>query len=665
MWQFAAGLYLVYLADGMLRLAAIFGFAGGTLMLLLGGIIGDWVDRNGRMKVVIVSLFVQNISVALCATSVCMVLVYHNHIYDGSHVAIRVVVEGVIIGLALVAFLASMAYKIAIEKDWIVVVSGDDKFKLTNLNAVTRAIDLSCKILAPTVAGLIMSYSHIIAAIFIAVWNVISVVCEYALLRRVYKLVPKLAVKGSSEEGESKEYEMKALNCSSGDVKEPLKVSESDKMLDENQTEIASNGKIIGEAEQSLQDNCLKRSSKYTDEVSDVESGRKNKKKKNRCLQLAIDPFVTLAVGWKTYVSQKVVLSGLALALLYMTVLGFDYVTTGYIYANGVKEAYVGVSMALAGVTGIIGTVVFSHLNKRLGLERTGLIAFAAEILCLMLTVASVWAPGTVFDPTFSHKPNCSVTTINATTTPNPVENLSYNIDASEDTRVRRDVKTMVESHQAQLPAENLQIFEQLQLGRDFTFIRSVVPVCYADFGESSQRMRRDLNSVGSHQGPEATSANLGGEQQPQALALQSLDQNKDVNNDCTKSKATVSVILFLVGIVTSRIGLWMADLVVTQLFQENVPELERGIVNGVQNSLNMLMDMIKNALVIALPSVETFGILIILSFIFIVSAGGLFIGHVIKNDKSVFLCGDKPKSKPAIVDQVEVVADENKLPVA
>lgn len=50
MWQFAAGLYLVYLADGMLRLAAIFGFAGGTLMLLLGGIIGNWVDRNGRMK---------------------------------------------------------------------------------------------------------------------------------------------------------------------------------------------------------------------------------------------------------------------------------------------------------------------------------------------------------------------------------------------------------------------------------------------------------------------------------------------------------------------------------------------------------------------------------------------------------------------------------------
>ena len=81
---------------------------------------------------VVVSLFVQNMSVALCATSVCLVLVNHHYIYDGTHVAIRVLVEGIIIGLALIAFLASMAYKIAIEKDWIVVVSGDDKIKLTS-----------------------------------------------------------------------------------------------------------------------------------------------------------------------------------------------------------------------------------------------------------------------------------------------------------------------------------------------------------------------------------------------------------------------------------------------------------------------------------------------------------------------------------------------------
>lgn len=50
MWQFSAGLYLVHLSDGHLRLAAVFGFTGGTCVLLFGGIIGDWVDKNGRLK---------------------------------------------------------------------------------------------------------------------------------------------------------------------------------------------------------------------------------------------------------------------------------------------------------------------------------------------------------------------------------------------------------------------------------------------------------------------------------------------------------------------------------------------------------------------------------------------------------------------------------------
>jgi len=50
MWQFAVGMYLVYMCDGELRLAAIFGFTGGGFILLLGGLIGDWVDRNPRLR---------------------------------------------------------------------------------------------------------------------------------------------------------------------------------------------------------------------------------------------------------------------------------------------------------------------------------------------------------------------------------------------------------------------------------------------------------------------------------------------------------------------------------------------------------------------------------------------------------------------------------------
>jgi len=50
MWHFAVGLYLVRLAGGQLQLAAIFGFTCGGLILLLGSLIGDWVDRNPRLR---------------------------------------------------------------------------------------------------------------------------------------------------------------------------------------------------------------------------------------------------------------------------------------------------------------------------------------------------------------------------------------------------------------------------------------------------------------------------------------------------------------------------------------------------------------------------------------------------------------------------------------
>ena len=63
---------------------------------------------------------------------------------------------------------------------------------------MTRSGDLACKILSPGVVGLIMTYaSLLVSAVVIAVWNVFSLVGEYLLLTRVYRLVPALAVKQS------------------------------------------------------------------------------------------------------------------------------------------------------------------------------------------------------------------------------------------------------------------------------------------------------------------------------------------------------------------------------------------------------------------------------------------------------------------------------------
>merc|ERR1711936_1535304 len=78
---------------------------------------------------------------------------------------------------------------------------------------------------------------------------------------------------------------------------------------------------------------------------------------------------------------------------------------------------------------------------------------------------------------------------------------------------------------------------------------------------------------------------------------------------------AHCSVIVFLAGIILARFDLWIVDLTVNQLLQEKVEEEVRGVVNGVQESLNNSLDLAKCILVILLPAEETFGLLIIASF--------------------------------------------------
>jgi len=76
------------------------------------------------------------------------------------------------------------------------------------------------------------------------------------------------------------------------------------------------------------------------------------------------------------------------------------------------------------------------------------------------------------------------------------------------------------------------------------------------------------------------------------------------------------SVSVFLLGIILARFGLWIVDLTINQILQERVAEDKRGVVNGVQDSLNNSLDLLKCVFVIILPDMETFAILIFLSFV-------------------------------------------------
>lgn len=73
---------------------------------------------------------------------------------------------------------------------------------------------------------------------------------------------------------------------------------------------------------------------------------------------------------------------------------------------------------------------------------------------------------------------------------------------------------------------------------------------------------------------------------------------------------STYSTLVLVVGVCMSRIGLWTFDLSVTQLFQQHIPEEERGIVGGLQESLYAVFNFTSYSLGIIFAKPQHFAIL-------------------------------------------------------
>lgn len=92
---------------------------------------------------------------------------------------------------------------------------------------------------------------------------------------------------------------------------------------------------------------------------------------------------------------------------------------------------------------------------------------------------------------------------------------------------------------------------------------------------------------------------------------------------------------------------MWSFDLTVTQLLQENVIESERGVINGVQNSMNYLLDLLHFIMVILAPNPEAFGLLVLISVSFVAMGHMMYFRFAQKNlGRNILLCGTPdPKS--------------------
>ncbi|KAG9276094.1 solute carrier family 40 member 1-like [Astyanax mexicanus] len=523
MWHFAISVFLIELYGRNLLLTAIFGLVVAGSVLLLGALIGDWVDRNPRNKVAHASLFIQNISVTVCSIVLMLVFSYKKwveEIWDGW---LTVVCYMVVIVLADVANLASTALTIAIQRDWIVVITGYNRGHLAGMNATMRRIDQVTNILAPLAVGQVMTLaSNVVGCGFILGWNLVSLIVEFIFLSRVYRIVPALSVKPPVTEEENYLQRKRERKSSQGENSLRQTV-----LLTENAGSVSLTGQTA------MLPLCFRR------------------------LQGLLS---TCKEGWRAYYRQPVFLAGLGLAFLYTTVLGFDCITTGYAYTQGISGSLLSLLMGVSAVAGLLGTIMFTKLRKAYGLVNTGMISSGLHLACLLLCVCSVFAPGSPMD-----------------------------------------LGTLLHGNGSDLGGMTGGGHQRHG---------------YSLQGGSNQPLLPDRSSI------HWTNNTVLFENAPPGSTPESY----------------VSITLLFLGVITARVGLWSFDLTVTQLLQETICESERGVVNGVQSSMNYLMDLLHFLMVISAPQPQHFGILVIISVLFITT------GHIM-----YFLYARKAKRKQSL----------------
>jgi iron-regulated transporter 1 len=186
-FEFGAVIFLAAIFPGTLFFASCYALFRAAAAAILGSWIGNLVDNQNRLYVVRHSIVWQRLSVAgSCLVLAAMLMLGGNGLVTYSLFFISVI-------LACIEKLAFVANTVAVERDWIIVVSDSLGAERQQLNSTMRRIDLVCKLIAPVGIGLLDSYSTKVAVWVVFAQNAISVAVEYFAIAQVYAAIPELA----------------------------------------------------------------------------------------------------------------------------------------------------------------------------------------------------------------------------------------------------------------------------------------------------------------------------------------------------------------------------------------------------------------------------------------------------------------------------------------
>jgi solute carrier family 40 (iron-regulated transporter), member 1 len=167
LYEFASYLFIIEIFPKSLLYISIYGFCTTLSAIIFSNKIGNWIDIEFRLKVIRITILLQKTSIIISTIIFWNLLKKESNCNNKNTV---IIFYSIIILLGCILRLSFIGNNIAIEKDWILVLSPNDDDKLIHLNTIMKRIDLFCKIMAPLSMFIFSIYGSIISVISLGIW---------------------------------------------------------------------------------------------------------------------------------------------------------------------------------------------------------------------------------------------------------------------------------------------------------------------------------------------------------------------------------------------------------------------------------------------------------------------------------------------------------------
>ena len=533
-----------------------------------------------------------------------------------------------------------------------------------------RRIDLICKLVAPAVAGVILQFAGpLTTTIVIALWNVVSFFVELGLLYLVYWWVPALALKKfrkgsifevldeheedskseSASKGEGGEEEVRREEGEGGEGGEEEK-GRGEGEEGEDHGDLGEGGQL-----QFFDDEAGEEKELFSDSSPTHRDRRRGDSASRACCNRLLSPYVSLRDGWRLYIHQGVALAGIAMATIYLTVLGFSGVTATYFLTQGLPNAAIGAAQGMGAILGVSGTIAYPFIRRRIGTVRTGMFGISTQLMMLSFCAVSMLIPAErVTNPVDSYYaahcsandspsnlsiPFCSYPTTSATSgslasslllTPSHSTSSQVLLSSSMPVPFTSSQAPLTSSPALPTPTPSNIPFS----GSGSGGAGNHRPIREAEVKNEASLWTpyRPIREAEGDIGPLKSSA-------PYPTCLPSQPTASATSGMSWTAGRVVPLALMLLGVMGARFGLWIFDLSVQQLVQETVAEETRGVVGGVMNAMNSIMDMLQYVMVIAAPRPEHFTILTLISVAMVTLGAVLYAVYLRKVRGHFFHC--------------------------